>query len=205
MGYRQAHDPFTARAALTCAAACLFLFSPCPARAAPAFSAPCPTAVARRALESYFRGPGLDQVGVDTAPSRPLFVTLAENGRTRGCAGSFQPLFPTLGEEVAYFAVRAATRDFRRPSMTAEELEKVTVTVFFPGEPVAVASLDAYDPLAQGLMVSRDGRRGVVLPRESRTVSHALRRALADAGLESAGGAGLFVFDCLAFFEEERP
>lgn len=72
------------------------------------------------------------------------FVTLAEDGRLRGCIGSLVA-YRSLGKDVAAHAVDAATRDPRfNPVTTAEyPLLNVEVSVLGEPEPITVNSCDA--------------------------------------------------------------
>lgn len=92
------------------------------------------------------------------------FVTLKNRGRLRGCIGHVVASMP-LYRCVAEVARSAATEDHRFPQpVRPEELADLTyeVSVLTPPEPVA-------DPATvtvgrDGLIVSRGGRRGLLLP-----------------------------------------
>ena len=74
----------------------------------------------------------------------PVFVTLTEGGRLRGCIGSLVA-HRSLGKDVAEHAVDAATRDPRFTPVTAAEypLLNVEVSVLGEPEPITVNSCDA--------------------------------------------------------------
>ncbi|HEX7152489.1 MAG TPA: AmmeMemoRadiSam system protein A [Thermoanaerobaculia bacterium] len=92
-----------------------------------------------------------------------VFVTLHKNGELRGCIGSIHPIAP-LYEAVSSSAINAAFRDPRFPPVRKDELREVEIeiSVMSPIEPVA----NPEDILVgrDGLIVSRGGYRGLLLP-----------------------------------------
>lgn len=96
------------------------------------------------------------------------FVTLTNHGRLRGCIGNTTPRFP-LAEDVARNAVSAA-RDSRFQPVGGKELEDVRleVTVLSPPRILSYANytalLDLLVERRDGVILSLDGRRGVLLP-----------------------------------------
>lgn len=100
-------------------------------------------------------------------PSLPdragAFVTLHLGGRLRGCVGTITPTQPSLAEEVAANAVKAAAKDPRFPPVTPEEvpLLEIKVDVLHPPEECGA---DQLDPSRYGVIVSSGWRRGLLLP-----------------------------------------
>ena len=122
--------------------------------------------IARRAVRERVRGlpasvpephdPGLGSPGA-------AFVTLTRGGSLRGCIGYVHPVLP-LAETVARCAASAATGDPRFAPVTAEELAELRFEISVlsplralsdPGEPAIGI---------HGLHISKEGRRGVLLP-----------------------------------------
>jgi len=133
--------------------------------------------------------------------SRPLFVTLKKGNRTRGCAGTMQPFSSTLSEELAYFTINAATRDFRYPPISPYELKDIVIVLTFPGELRAIKSLTEYNPWKHGLLIKKDGKQGVILPCEGKTSSYAVKKAMAQAGIDNIENADICIFDCETIME----
>ena len=165
-----------------------------------------PEKICRNALSLLFQKITANprEVEQKSMESRPLFVTLKKGGQTRGCAGTFQPQFSTLREELSYFTARAATEDFRYPAVTREELENIVIIITFPGELRPVSSLREYNPWKHGLFVRKDGKEGVILPCEGKTSSYSARKAIAQAGIDTLEGADIYVFDCDTVMEKKK-
>ncbi len=155
--------------------------------------------VARSALRRHLRGD--ESLGAETRDAavaaaralqppwdqaRPVFVTLrTSDGQLRGCIGELQPSRRDLVSEVAHFAVAAATSDPRFPPVQLEELDDLKVEISVLDTPQPVASRAQLDPDEFGIVVSADGRRGVLLPEIAGvvTVDQQLRIALNKAGI----------------------
>ncbi|GAA2122229.1 AmmeMemoRadiSam system protein A [Glycomyces algeriensis] len=104
----------------------------------------------------------------DLAKREATFVTLARDGRLRGCIGTLTALRP-LGVDVVRNA-RLAACDPRLPPVEESEAGalQVTVTVLSPPEPLAVRAftslLDHLRPGQDGLTLKDGGRRATFLP-----------------------------------------
>lgn len=100
---------------------------------------------------------------------RGVFVTLTgPDGGLRGCIGIPYPIKP-LGEAVVQSAVGAATRDPRFPRVDASELAslRVEVSALTAPERIECDSIDLPGHVrvgTDGLIVSGDGRSGLLLP-----------------------------------------
>ncbi len=98
------------------------------------------------------------------------FVTLKTHsghgaeGRLRGCIGTILPTCPTLLEEITENALSASMRDPRFPPVSSEELEDISVSVDILSLPEVVDSTDSLDPKSYGVIVEKNGLRGVLLP-----------------------------------------
>jgi hypothetical protein len=96
---------------------------------------------------------------------RGAFVTLETADQLRGCIGRPIPDQPAV-EAIRAAAVGAATDDPRFQPVEGSELDSLTVEVSVLTPPV---ELDAVDPAGlrigrDGLLVSRGGQRGLLLP-----------------------------------------
>jgi AmmeMemoRadiSam system protein A len=94
--------------------------------------------------------------------ARGAFVTLHENGELRGCIGLIVAVKP-LDETVREMATAAALEDPRFTQVTAEELDKLQIEISVLSPMFAIAPEDVVVG-RHGLMVSYEGRRGVLLP-----------------------------------------
>lgn len=120
--------------------------------------------IARRAVNSALResSPASDFAFPSGTPCSGAFVTLRKRGRLRGCMGQIYCESP-LGEVVAHCARSAALDDGRFPPVSAEELPdvRIEVSILSPIEPILPEEIVAG---RHGLVVSRGGKTGVLLP-----------------------------------------
>lgn len=82
----------------------------------------------------------------------------------RGCIGTLEPCRDSLASEVIDNAISACARDPRFAPVRADELPLLDVNVDVLTEPEAIESASELDPARFGVIVSRGGRRGVLLP-----------------------------------------
>ena len=123
--------------------------------------------VARRSLEEHFAGTGPFRPEPATATlgeKRGAFVTLhrARGGDLRGCVGMMRSE-ESLVCTVARMAVSAATEDGRFDPVTAAELPELQLEISALG-PMLPIRPDEVEVGQHGLLISHEGRRGVLLP-----------------------------------------
>ncbi len=92
------------------------------------------------------------------------FVSIHEHGRLRGCIGTFLPTRDNLAEEIIENAISAATRDPRFDAITPDELPFLEISVDVLGEPEDIDSEKELNPKRYGVIVTKGGRRGLLLP-----------------------------------------
>ena len=114
-----------------------------------------------------------------------VFVSLHKEGRLRGCIGTIAPTRASVAEEIIENAISAATRDPRFRPVRRDELDalEISVDVLSPAE--RIASKDELDVKRYGVIVSKGGKRGLLLPNLNGvdTVDEQLSIALRKAGL----------------------
>ncbi len=121
--------------------------------------------VARRTVEEYVRDrtvPAVSGLSGRLAGPGAAFVTLKKKGRLRGCIGYTEAVAP-LFKVVQECAVAAATEDPRFPPVTPAELSSIDleISVLTPLAPIRAGEVEVG---RHGLMVSHQGRRGLLLP-----------------------------------------
>ena len=95
---------------------------------------------------------------------KACFVSIKrKNGELRGCIGTLSPIHETLDQEIIANAVSSSTRDPRFPPMSKNELDDVTFSVDVLSEPES-AKISELNPKIYGVIVSKNYRRGVLLP-----------------------------------------
>ena len=124
--------------------------------------------IARQSIEAVLEGrrPEVEVSALDAELRRPsgAFVTLNERGgELRGCIGSIEAVVP-LAQAVASSAVNAAFRDPRFYPVTREELPNLHIEISVMSPIVIVDDVDAIEVGRDGLIISRGGRAGLLLP-----------------------------------------
>lgn len=104
-------------------------------------------------------------------PSFPAaaFVTLLERGELRGCMGTLDP-DGEAWRAVVETAGWAARQDPRFEPLAPSELGALEIEVSILGPLVPLADPAAFRPGIDGIVISRDGRRGLLLPEVADTV-----------------------------------
>jgi AmmeMemoRadiSam system protein A len=123
--------------------------------------------VARQSLQEHFAGRGPYRPEPTTATlgeNRGAFVTLhrARGGDLRGCVGMMRSE-ESLVQTVARMAVSAATEDGRFEPVTAAELPELHLEISALG-PMLPIRPEEVEVGRHGLLISHEGRRGVLLP-----------------------------------------
>lgn len=122
--------------------------------------------LARRAIKHYLEtGETLDEPPLrpDLSAARGVFVSLKTAGRLRGCIGYSLPVKP-LNEAVVEMAVAAASRDSRFEPLTPDELINTTIEISVLSPPRSVRSARDVEPGRHGIIISRGGAKGLLLP-----------------------------------------
>lgn len=124
--------------------------------------------LARRAVASYLERGRRLRPGHDFPPLAPeprgAFVSLhTRGGDLRGCIGTVLPVGP-LDETVARMAVAAAVEDPRFEPVTASELPDLLFEISALTVPEPLPDPSALEIGRHGLIVTRGGRKGLLLP-----------------------------------------
>lgn len=123
-------------------------------------------ALARATLESYLKDGTIPEAGAARPKfgmPRGAFVTLTRAGQLRGCIGYIEALMP-LADTIRRCAIYAATEDPRFESVTARELKDLRIEISVLTTPKRIDDPRRVEVGRHGLIMSRDGRRGVLLP-----------------------------------------
>lgn len=121
--------------------------------------------IARRAISTAIlesRLPDLPSYSLALCEHRGAFVSLYRDGKLRGCVGQIENPGP-LAEVVARAAINAALYDSRFPPVAASEIPnlEIEISVLSPLERIQAEEIVAGQ---HGLLVVREGHRGVLLP-----------------------------------------
>ena len=125
--------------------------------------------LARKTIEEYVTHRTVPEVPENLPPEMKekragAFVSIHKQGELRGCIGTILPVTSCIAEEIIGNAVSAATRDPRFSPITADELEWLEINVDILGEPEDISGPEELDVKRYGVIVTRDSRRGLLLP-----------------------------------------
>ena len=93
-----------------------------------------------------------------------VFVSIHKFGQLRGCIGTFLPMESCIAKEIIANAIAASTRDPRFSPIEVDELKDLEINVDVLTTPENINSTDLLDPKKYGVIVSKDTRRGLLLP-----------------------------------------
>jgi AmmeMemoRadiSam system protein A len=171
-------------------------------------------ALAREAVRACAAGqPGPDTLSCSARLRTPraAFVTLRVGAALRGCIGVVEADRP-LAETAARCAAAAASEDPRFPPLTPGEAATCTIEITVLDPPFQVDDPARIEIGRHGLIATRGGRRGVLLPQvaveQGWDLATFLREVCRKAGLEPEAwerGATLQAFAAQRFSEEEGP
>ena len=92
------------------------------------------------------------------------FVSLKEDGRLRGCIGTIRAVRESLAEEIMHNAVSACSEDTRFSPVEDWEVDRLSISVDVLGETEKISSQEELDVTRYGVIVTKGGRRGLLLP-----------------------------------------
>jgi AmmeMemoRadiSam system protein A len=93
-----------------------------------------------------------------------VFCSIHKGGQLRGCIGTTEPVRASIAEEIISNAISAAMRDPRFEPVEEDELDDLVYSVDVLSEPEPILGPDELDPARYGVIVSRRGRVGLLLP-----------------------------------------
>jgi AmmeMemoRadiSam system protein A len=136
-----------------------------------------------------------------------VFVSLHRHGDLRGCIGQPEP-HDRLGDVVVHCARAAALEDPRFEPVQPDELPTLAVEVSVLTPPERVTDFSSIIVGCHGLIVTREGRRGLLLPQVAVewgwTAEEFLAQTCRKAGLPGDAwrhGAEVFRFEAEIFSE----
>ncbi len=134
------------------------------------------------------------------------FVSLKKNGDLRGCIGTIFPRSGSLAMEICENAIAAAFHDPRFPPLSRDELDTVSISVDILSTPEQITGIEELNPSKYGVVVEKNGARGVLLPdlEGVETVEQQLSIAARKAGITTLQGALISRFSVLRVREAGR-
>ncbi|NMC66359.1 MAG: AmmeMemoRadiSam system protein A [Acidobacteria bacterium] len=138
------------------------------------------------------------------------FVTLKVNGQLRGCIGyplPYKPLYQTIQE----MAIAAATEDYRFPSLSPDELDKLSIEISVLTRPKKIDRPEKVVVGRHGIIISQGYNQGLLLPQVPVEYGWDLETYLSHGCLKAGlppdewrrGTISLEVFEAQVFSEDE--
>ena len=93
-----------------------------------------------------------------------VFVSIKKFGNLRGCIGTFMPTQENIAYEIIRNAISAAVDDPRFSSVTASELNDLTISVDILSSPEEISDISQLDPKKYGVIVNSGFKKGLLLP-----------------------------------------
>lgn len=130
--------------------------------------------IARQTLNSYIstgKTPNFSITDPALKIPKAVFVTLNNaQGKLRGCIGRFFPDEP-LALAVQQMTIEAATHDSRFEAVSPKEVDGLTLEVSILSYPRRVCTINSIHLDTHGVILTRDGRRGIFLPEVAESLS----------------------------------
>ena len=140
---------------------------------------------ARYALEDHFALAESAEPPLHPAiESGGVFATLRLDGELRGCIG-YVRRSAELSKLIASAVVAAATADPRFQKVEAGEVSRLRISVSVLTMPEPIDAIDAIEVGRDGLIVERDGARGLLLPEVASERNWTRDRFLAETCLKA--------------------
>ena len=167
--------------------------------------------LARLTVEHLLKNQPLPSSGIEVAEEKSLwnepracFVSIkTKRGDLRGCIGTILPVQASLDQEIIANAISASTRDPRFTPMTTAELGNVVFSVDVLSLPETITDRTMLDSAVWGVIISKNGRRGLLLPdlEGVDTVDQQIAIAAQKAGIDDLSGA-VFERFCVDRYKE---
>ena len=131
-----------------------------------------------------------------------VFVSLHKMGQLRGCIGTILPTRPSVAEEIMANAISASTSDPRFSPVEPGELSQLEISVDVLSPPEKISSTEELDVKRYGVIVSRKGKRGLLLPNLEGvdTVAEQVAIARQKAGIGPSEEVSLERFEVIRHF-----
>lgn len=168
--------------------------------------------IARVTIETYLKNgktpePESSQLTDNMKIPAGAFVTLNKHGNLRGCIGQFQsdkPLYTTIQE----LAISSATRDYRFPKVTQDELTALDIEISILTPLRRIYSIDEIELGRHGIYIKKDGKSGTFLPQVATQTGWDLENFLGHCARDKAGigwngwkDAELYTYEAYIFAE----
>ena len=139
--------------------------------------------------------------GLSSLPRTGVYLSLMRDREVRVCMGSFFPHAVSMADTIQDLAQRVTFGDTRTRPLFLSEMEDLSLVLSFVGPLQEIADPYDIDFATQGLYLSQDGKEGVLLPGETRTLSYGIQRLRKQLGIDPQMPCRYATFGVVAFDE----
>lgn len=157
--------------------------------------------LAKESLSYYLRNKKILEVPNDlpkelTQEKAGVFVSLKKYGQLRGCIGTTGPTTDSIAEEIIQNAISAGIKDPRFSPVKENEIKNLSFSVDVLKPPELISGLEELNPETYGIIVSYQGRSGLLLPNLDGVdeVSEQIEIALRKAGISKDSNYKIYRF-----------
>ena len=111
-------------------------------------------------------------------PGTGLYLSLLRGRDVRVCIGSFSSCWKDMETAIRTLAGEVVYKDTRTLPLSLPEMKELHIVLSFVGALKEIMDPNTIDFTGEGLYVDQDGRGGVLLPGETRTLEYGLRRMI---------------------------
>lgn len=137
--------------------------------------------------------PGLPQTG--------LYMTLMKGLDVRACIGRFTPYSYSMEKAIEDLAREITFGDIRYRPLSPGEMEDLRIVLSFVGPMKEIRDPYTIDFAEEGLYIGQDGKGGVLLPGETRTLEYGIKRLMRQHGMDPKKAFRYASFKVIVFDE----
>jgi AmmeMemoRadiSam system protein A len=149
--------------------------------------------LAKQAVEKYIREGEILNISkkmpAEFKKKAGVFVTIFNQGKLRGCIGTYLPTKANLAQEIIDNAISAASHDWRFEPITKRELSQLSYEISVLEKPILVKNIKELNSKKFGIIVKgqTSNRSALLLPdlKGINTVEKQLTACLQKAGIDS--------------------
>jgi AMMECR1 domain-containing protein len=158
------------------------------------------TELVRQTMQNYFAGKQINKADIKSLVAKKpefnkpagVFVTLSENGKTRACWGSIEPMQSNIIESTIYGTINALKKDYRHKPVKSTEWKNLKPQVTIIKEIKPIYSIKSQNPLIDGLLIEGNNKSALLLPGEASDPYYQLVQCKLKAGIHNGESYKLY-------------
>ncbi|MDY7039017.1 MAG: AMMECR1 domain-containing protein, partial [Thermodesulfobacteriota bacterium] len=117
-------------------------------------------------------------------PQTGLYITLMKGMEVRACVGRLTPYSYSMEKAIENLARAITFGDLRYRPLSPCEMEDLRIVLSFVGPMNEIMDPFTIDFTEEGLYIGQDGKSGVLLPGETRTLKYGIKRLKRQHGMD---------------------